>query len=89
MLLFIRRGAILATFSSRLAVTAPIQSAGGFGQLPPMPSSSAATHEPMSPTTGAAISTLLSISLGSMSIWMNFFGRIAPGLALAVRRAAS
>ena len=28
----------------------------------------------MSPTTGAAISTLLSISLGSMSTWMNFFG---------------
>ena len=28
----------------------------------------------MSPTTGAAISTLESISFGSMSIWMNFFG---------------
>ena len=27
----------------------------------------------MSPTSGAAISTLLSISRGSMSIWMNFF----------------
>ncbi len=39
-----------------------------------MPSSRAATQEPISPTTGAAISTLLSISLGSMSIWMNFFG---------------
>ncbi len=43
------------------------QSAGAFVQLPPMPSSRAATHEPMSPTTGAAISTLESISLGSMS----------------------
>ena len=28
----------------------------------------------MSPTTGATISTFESISLGSMSIWMNFFG---------------
>ena len=28
----------------------------------------------MSPTTGATISTLESISFGSMSIWMNFFG---------------
>ena len=55
-------------------LTASIQSAGGAGQLPPMPSSSAATHEPMSPTTGATISTLKSISFGSMSIWMNFFG---------------
>ena len=39
-----------------------------------MPSSRADTQEPMSPTTGATISTLESISLGSMSIWMNFFG---------------
>src|SRR3546814_14061527 len=42
-----------------------------------MPSSSAETQEPISPTTGAAISTLLSISLGSISIWMNF---CVPGL---------
>ena len=28
----------------------------------------------MSPTTGATISTFESISFGSMSIWMNFFG---------------
>ena len=40
----------------------------------------------MSPTSGAAISTLLSISFGEMSIWMNFFGALAPGLALAVRQ---
>ena len=40
----------------------------------------------MSPTTGATISTLESISFGSMSIWMNFFGAVAPGLALAVRQ---
>ena len=40
----------------------------------------------MSPTTGATISTLESISFGSMSIWMNFFGSVAPGLALAVRQ---
>src|SRR5215510_310081 len=34
----------------------------------------AATQEPMSPTTGATISMLESISFGSMSTWMNFFG---------------
>ena len=62
-------------FSSRfLAIDGLIQSAGGAGQLPPMPASSADTHEPMSPTTGATISTLESISFGSMSTWMNFFG---------------
>ena len=43
------------------------------------------TQEPISPTTGATISTLESISFGSMSIWMNFFRRVAPRLALAVR----
>ena len=36
-----------------------------------MPASSADTHEPMSPTSGAAMRTLLSISVGEMSIWMN------------------
>ncbi len=36
-----------------------------------MPASSAATQEPMSPISGAAIGTLLSISVGAMSIWMN------------------
>ncbi len=36
-----------------------------------MPASSAETHEPMSPTSGAAMATLLSISVGAMSIWMN------------------
>ena len=60
-------------FSSRFDLTALVQSAGGAGQLPPIASSSAPTQEPMSPTTGAAISTFESISLGSMSIWMNFF----------------
>ena len=75
---FISRGAILATFSSRLALTALTQSAGVAGHLAPMPSSSADTHEPMSPTTGATISTLLSISLGSMSTWMNFFAPDSP-----------
>ncbi len=30
--------------------------------------------EPMSPTSGATISTLESISFGSMSTWMNFLG---------------
>src|SRR5258708_40324772 len=74
MLLFIRRGAILATFSSRLALTALVHSAGGASHLLPMASSREATQEPISPTTGATISTLLSISLGSMSTWMNFLG---------------
>src|ERR1700724_4110827 len=73
-LLFISRGAILAMFSSRFALTAPTQSAGGEDQLLPIASSRAATQEPMSPTTGAAISTFESISLGSMTIAMNFFG---------------
>ena len=41
-----------------------------------MPASSADTQEPMSPTSGAAMATLLSISVGEMSIWMNFL----PGL---------
>src|SRR5258708_34718280 len=61
-------------FSSRFELMVPTQSAGADGQLLPMPSSSADTQEPMSPTTGATISTLESISLGSISIWMNFFG---------------
>ena len=33
---------------------------------------SAATHEPMSPTTGASMRTLLSASCGEMSTWTNF-----------------
>ena len=46
----------------------------------------------MSPTTGAAISTLLSISLGSMSTWMNFLGASPqvlplPWLSSQLRRA--
>src|ERR1700732_1307026 len=61
-------------FSSRFELTVLAQSAGAGCQLLPMAASSADTQEPMSPTTGAAISTLESISLGSMSIWMNFFG---------------
>ncbi len=48
----------------------------------PIALSSAATHEPISPTTGAAISTLESISRGSMSIWMNFFGCVPQALPL-------
>jgi hypothetical protein len=47
-----------------------------------MPRSSAATQEPISPTSGAAISTLLSISRGSMSIWMNFFEPGGPTACL-------
>src|SRR4029453_10606434 len=50
---FMSLGAILATFSSRFALTAAPQPAGGFGQLASMPSRSPDMHEPMSPTTGA------------------------------------
>ena len=67
--LFIRRGAILAMLPSRLVRMVSSHSAGGLVQLV-MPARRASTQEPMSPTTGAAISTLLSISRGSMSIWM-------------------
>src|SRR5258707_5021669 len=67
-------------FSSLRALTADIQSAGGAGHVLPMASSSAETQEPMSPTNGATIATLLSISLGSMSIWMNFFDPDSPQL---------
>ncbi len=31
------------------------------------------THDPMSPTTGASMRTLLAASCGEMSIWMNFW----------------
>ncbi len=58
---------------SFFALIACVHSAGGCFQSSPMPRSSAATQEPISPTSGAAISTLLSISRGSMSIWMNLF----------------
>src|SRR5262249_59892081 len=60
------------------ALTADIHSAGGADQLLPMASSSAETQELMSPTSGATTATLLSISLGSMSIWMNFFDPGSP-----------
>jgi hypothetical protein len=76
----------LATFSSRFDLTAPAQSAGAAGQLPPMPSRRAATQEPISPTTGATISTFESISFGSMSIWMNFFGASPQALPLPCDR---
>src|SRR5687767_8257558 len=75
---FISLGAILAMFSSFFALTASIQSAGGDGHSPSMPRRRADTQEPISPTSGATISTLLSISLGSMSIWMNFFDPGSP-----------
>ena len=67
-----------------------IQSAGGLAQVEPMPARNAATHEPISPTTGASMRTLLSASRGEMSTWMNLAAPAlvalpAPGLALAVR----
>ena len=65
--------AIFATFLVLRSVIAPIHSAGGFGQCASMPASSALTHEPMSPTTGASMRTLLSASCGEMSTWTNFW----------------
>ena len=65
--------AILATFLFLRSAMAPSHSAGGLAQPAPMPASSADTHEPMSPTTGASMRTLLSASCGEMSIWMNFW----------------
>src|SRR3954451_2154085 len=67
-------GAILATFSSRLDAMALVHSAGGAVQPAAIAWLKAETTEPMSPTTGATISTLESISFGSISTWMNFFG---------------
>ena len=58
-LLFVRRGAILAMLASFFALTSRIQSAGGAGHCASMPSSSADTHEPISPTTGAAKKALV------------------------------
>ena len=84
---FISRGAILAMFSSRFDVTALIQSAGGAGQLPPMPSRRAETQEPMSPTTGATISSVAVHLLGlDVDLDEPLRSRLAPGLALAVRQ---
>ena len=65
--------AILATFLALRSAMASSHSAGGLGQSEPMPARSADTHEPMSPTTGASIGTLLSASCGEMSTWMNFW----------------
>ncbi len=64
--------AILATFFVFLSAIASSHSAGGFEKLPPMAASKAETHEPMSPTTGASMRTLLSASCGEMSSWTNF-----------------
>src|SRR3954465_10717985 len=77
---FISFGAILAMFASLFAVMESAHSAGGARQVPSMPSRRAETQEPMSPTSGAAISTFESISLGSMSIWMSFFDPGSPQL---------
>src|SRR6202521_2887416 len=68
-----RVSANLATFLFLRSAMAPSQSAGALAQLGPMPASSANTQEPMSPTTGASMRTLLSASCGEMSIWMNFW----------------
>ena len=66
--------AIFATFLLLRSAIASSHSAGGFGQFAADAASSiAVTHEPMSPTTGASMRTLLSASCGEMSTWMNFW----------------
>ena len=66
--------AIFDRFLSLRSAIAPVQSAGALAQFESMPPSSADTQDPMSPISGAAMATLLSISVGAMSIWMNCFG---------------
>ena len=63
---------ILARFLFLRSSIAAIQSEGGFDQLLPMAANKPATQEPISPTNGASIATLLSASCGEISIWMNF-----------------
>ncbi len=65
---------IFARFLSLRAWMDAVQSALGLLKPELIPATSAETQDPMSPITGAAIATLLSISVGAMSIWMNFFG---------------
>ena len=54
--------AILATFLVLRSLMALSHSEGGFGQFVPIAASNADTHDPMSPTTGASMRTLLSAS---------------------------
>src|SRR5262249_3979735 len=65
--------AILATFLFLRSAMASSHSVGGLGQLALMLLSIADTHDPMSPTTGASMRTLLSASWGQRSIWTNFW----------------
>ena len=66
--------AIFATFLFLRSAMASSHSAGGFGQFASDAARACAdTHEPMSPTTGASMRTLLSASCGEMSIWTNFW----------------
>ena len=71
---FAKASAILARFLFLRSVIALSHSAGGLAQPAPavasIPASNAETQEPISPTTGASIRTLLSISVGEISIWM-------------------
>ena len=64
--------AILAMFLLLRANTSVIHSMEGFAKLVPIPADNACTQEPISPTNGAAIGTLLSISVGAISIWINW-----------------
>src|ERR1700722_4310760 len=66
--------AIFARFLSLRAWMEAVHSVLGLLKPDLISASSAETHDPMSPITGAAMATLLSISVGAMSIWMNCFG---------------
>src|ERR1700737_3641062 len=66
--------AIFASFLSLRLWLVSAHSLPGLLKLDLLPGRSAEKHDPISPITGAAIATLLSISVGAMSIWMNFFG---------------
>src|SRR5258707_602134 len=70
---FARVSAILAMFLFLRSAMAAIHCASGLGQLEPIAPSSADTQEPMSPTSGASMRTLLSASCGEISIWMNLW----------------
>src|ERR1044072_2299429 len=66
--------AIFARFLFLRSAIAPVHSAFGFLKPALSPARSAATQEPISPITGAAIATLLSISVGEISTCTNLFG---------------
>lgn len=85
------RSAILATFCAERAPSSSRQAAGAAIWPGLVRSASASRTDSMSPTSGAAMGWLLSISLGSMSTWMNFASGFhdgpSPWLSSQLRRA--